>query len=176
MIRGFLSAMLAAVLALAATASAHAAPTTRAAITLSGRLDYVTAPGTPHYEVAGYVLLYADDTTLESMAGQDVVVVGVRFSGPTIYMRPTLEVHSVQLKEAAGDPVTLPVMPNPAPSEPAQPPAPVRGVLPAVPAPAPLSAPIMTRPLKLPPALAQVTLFSRAGYAVFGRPAIMIRN
>jgi hypothetical protein len=120
MTRTLLTIVLAAVLVFTAGGGATAGSDLGAALTVSGRLEYVTEPATPHYEVGGYILLAKDPATLTSLSGQDVVVTGRVSTAPSIYMHKTLEVLTITLKAAmppagGGGPITIPVMPAPVP-------------------------------------------------------------
>lgn len=104
-------------------------------MTLSGRLEYVTSLSSPHYEVNGYVLIFQELSTLESLAGQQVIVTGTPITEPSIYMRKSIAVESILEAAAYIPPVAAPGLP-PAPATPAIPPATAPEVPPA-PAPAP---------------------------------------
>lgn len=109
----FLTAALVVVTALGGSATATSRTPTKM-VTVAGPLEFVTDLTVPHYEVAGYVLLYGAPQTLTTLVGNDVLVTGTEVTGPSIYMRKALDVLSIGPKppsqaESAGDqPVAIP--------------------------------------------------------------------
>jgi len=64
-------------------------------VTLRGSLQSVTDLESPHFELDGFVLL-GEAGAMQALSGQTVMVTASLFTGPSIYMRPVLEVKSVQ--------------------------------------------------------------------------------
>lgn len=116
MSRTILTVMLAALLVLTGTGGAAASPMAVDALTISGRLEWVTEPATPHYEVAGYILLGTTPAQLQPLMDQDVVVMGKPVTEPTIYMHKAITVDSIMSQltydSRYGKPA-LPVAPPP---------------------------------------------------------------
>lgn len=68
-------------------------------VTLRGNLQTVTDLEGSHFELGGFVLV-GENTALQALSGQEVQVTATLITGPSIYMRPALEVAAVQ---AAGN-------------------------------------------------------------------------
>lgn len=123
MLRTLTAVAVAALVLLTSVGGAVAGSGTSRTLTLSGRMEYVTTQSVPHYEVAGYIVLYRDTAQLKALSNQEVVVVGTEVDGPTIFMQKVIEVQSI--RSAASAPstpsqddqqVTIPVLPQPAPA------------------------------------------------------------
>lgn len=105
-------------------------------ITVTGQLQVVTSYGAPHYTVANYILIHSDQKLLASLAGQEVVVAGTEFTGPSIYMQKAINVTRIERKNPSSDDggsVTIPVITDPAIPLPAPPSSDVTKPVPLVP-------------------------------------------
>ena len=120
--RMLVAVVLTALLLLAAAGGAVAGETTGSGrfISVSGRVEYVTDYGVPHYEVNGYVLLGDGGARLAGLKGQEVVVAGQEVSQPSLFMRRLLQVQRIEVRTSAPSPsgdspglITTPVTPDP---------------------------------------------------------------
>jgi hypothetical protein len=82
-----------------------------------GKLVYVTDVETPHWEIDGLIVVGAD-TQLQALADQEVTVTATLMTGPSIFMKPALEIKAVTEAPAApsvvkvkGAEVKLPIAP-----------------------------------------------------------------
>jgi hypothetical protein len=118
MSRRLLGVVIAALLVLTAHGGAGAAAGTAKSITIAGRLEYVVNLSAPHYEVAGYALIYSDNKLLATLRDKDVIVTGTESGAPSIIMKRTLAVSQITAKSPDTGVITIPVMPAPEPVTP----------------------------------------------------------
>lgn len=122
LVRSFLALLISFLLLLSAPggSATASASSTGQLITLTGKLEFVTTIGVPHYEVNGYVLVYSDAVKLSALNGADVVVQGAELNQPSLFMRKAISVQTLATEpllsgESSREQreITTPIAPDP---------------------------------------------------------------